>query len=52
MRNGYVVEMVTSIDIGEIVEMVGNVIKSFEGVNHRENFKKSLLKKLLILYLL
>ena len=45
MRNGYFVQTLTSVDIQEIVKIVGKVIEIYEGVIYRENFKVSPLKK-------
>ena len=39
MRNGYIVETLTSVDIQEIVKIGGEVFQIYEGVIHRENFK-------------
>ena len=41
MRNGYIVEVLTSVDIQEIVKIGGKVIKILEGVIYRENFELS-----------
>ena len=40
MRNGYIIDTMTSVDIQETVKAGGRVIKIFEGVVFRENFKK------------
>ena len=40
MRNGFTVDMLTSVDIQEIVEMCGKVIRTYQGVIYPENFKK------------
>ena len=39
MRNGYIVDYLTSVDIQEIVKIGGKVIEIYEGVIYRENFK-------------
>ena len=39
MRNGYIFDTLTSVDIQEIVEIGGKVIELYEGVIYRENFK-------------
>ena len=39
MRNGYIIEVITSVDIQEIVKIGGKVIEIYEGVVYRENFK-------------
>ena len=41
MRNGYIVDTLTSVDIQEIVKIGGKVIEIYEGVIYRENFKVS-----------
>ena len=41
MRNGYIIDTLTSIDIQEIIQIVGNLIEIYEGVIYRENFKIS-----------
>ena len=45
MRKGYIIDTLTSVDIQEIVKTRGKVIRSYEGVVYRENFKKSPAKK-------
>ena len=45
MRNGYIKQVLTSVDVQEIVKIGGKVIEIFEGVIYRENYKVSLLKK-------
>ena len=39
MRNGYIIDNLTSADIQEIVKIGGKVIETNEGGIHRENFK-------------
>ena len=39
MRNGYIIDTLTSIYIQEIVKNGGKVIEIYEGVIYRENFK-------------
>ena len=41
MRNGYIIDTLTSVDIQEIVKLGGKVVEIFEGVIYRENFKVS-----------
>ena len=41
MRNGYIIDTLTSVDICEIVKIGGKVIAIYEGVIYRENFKIS-----------
>ena len=46
MRNRYIVDHLTSVDIQEIVKIGGKVVEIYEGVIYGENFKKyHLLKK-------
>ena len=46
MRNGYITDTLTFVDIQEIVKIGGKVIEIYEGVIYRENFKTSPFKKL------
>ena len=39
MRNGYIIDTLTSVDIQKIVKIVGKVVEFYEGVIYRENFK-------------
>ena len=41
MRNGYIIDVLTSVDICEIVKIGGRVIEIYEGVIYQENFKIS-----------
>ena len=41
MRNGYIFDTLSSVDIQEIVKIGGKVIDIYEGVIYRENFKVS-----------
>ena len=45
MRNGYIVDVLTSVDIQEIVKIDGKVIEIYQGVVYRENFEISPFKK-------
>ena len=45
MRNGYIIDTLTSVDIQEIVKIGGRVIQIYEGVIYRENFKVSPFRK-------
>ena len=45
MRNGYIIENLTSVDIREIIKIGGKVIEIFEGVIYRENFEVFLFRK-------
>ena len=39
MRNGYFIDTLTSVDIQKIVKQESKVIRIYEGVSYRENFK-------------
>ena len=41
IRNGYIIDILTSVDIQEIVKIAGEVIQNYEGVIYRENFRIS-----------
>ena len=41
MRNGYIIDTLTSVDIQEIFKIGGKVIEIYEGVIYRENVKMS-----------
>ena len=45
MRNGYILDTLTSVDICEIVKIGGKVIEIYEGVIYRENFEVSPFRK-------
>ena len=45
MRNGYITQVLTSVDIQEIVKIGGKVIEIYEGVMYREIYKVSPFKK-------
>ena len=45
MRNGYITQVLTSVDIQEIVQIGGKVIEIYEAVIYRENYKVSPFKK-------
>ena len=47
MRNGYIIDTLTSVDIQEIVEIGGKVVGIYEGVIYRENFKISPFRKVM-----
>ena len=47
MRNGYIIDTLTSVDICEIVIIGGKVIELYEGVIYRENFKISPFRKVI-----
>ena len=45
MRNGYIVDTLTSVDIQKTVKIGGKVVEIYEGVIYRENFKVSPFRK-------
>ena len=47
MRNGYIIETLTSVDIQEIVKIGGKVIEIYKGVIYREHFKISPFRKVI-----
>ena len=47
MRNAYIIDTLTSVDIQEIVKIVGMVIQFYEGVICRKIFKVSLFKEVI-----
>ena len=47
MRNGYIIDTLTSVDIEEIAKIGGKVIEIYEGVIYRENFKVSPFRKVI-----
>ena len=47
MRNGYIIDTLTSVDIQEIVKIGGRVIEIYEGVLYRENFKVNPFRKVI-----
>ena len=47
MRNGYIIDTLTSVDIQEIVKIGGKVVEIYEGVIYRENFKISPFRKVI-----
>ena len=47
MRNGYIIDTFTSVDIQEIVRIGGKVIKIYKGVIYREKFKVSPFRKVI-----
>ena len=47
MRNGCIIDTLTSVDICEIVKTGGRVIEIYEGVIYRENFKISPFRKVI-----
>ena len=47
MRNDYIIDTLTSVDIQEIVKIGGKVIEIYEGVIYRENFKVSPFRKVI-----
>ena len=47
MRNGYIVDTITSLDICKIVKIGGRVIEIYDGVLYRENFKVGPFRKVI-----
>ena len=47
MRNGYITQVMTSVDIQEIVKNGGKVIETYEDVIYRENFLVSSFEKVI-----
>ena len=47
MRNGYIIDTLTSVDIQEIVKIGGKIIENYEGVVYKENFKVSPFRKVI-----
>ena len=47
MRNGYIIDTLTSVDFWEIVKIGGRVIENNKGVIYRENFKISPFRKVI-----
>ena len=47
MRNGYITQILTSVDIQETVKIGGKVIQIYEGVIYRENFEVSSFEKII-----
>ena len=47
MRNGYIIDHLTSVDIEEIVKIGGKVIEIYEGVIYKKNFEVSSFKKVI-----
>ena len=47
MRNGNIINTLTSVDIQEIVKIGGRVIEIYEGVIYRENFNISPIRKVI-----
>ena len=47
MRNGYIIDILTSVDICEIVKIGGKVVEIYKGVYYRDNFKVSPFRKVI-----
>ena len=47
MRNGYIIDTLTSVEIQEIVRIGGKVTEIYEGVIYREHFKTSPFRKVI-----
>ena len=41
LRNGYITQVLTNVDIDEIVEMDGKICNLYEGIIYEEHFKVS-----------
>ena len=47
MRNGYITQTLTTVDIQEIVKIGGKVIEIYEGVIYRETSKMNTFEKVI-----
>ena len=47
MRNGYIIDSLTSVDIQEIVKIKGKVFQVYEGVIYQLNFEKCPFRKVI-----
>ena len=47
MKNGYIIQILTSVDIQEIIKIGGKVIEIYEGVIYRKNFNVGPSKKVI-----
>ena len=47
MRNGYIIDTLTSVDIQEMLKIGGKEFEIYEGVFYRENFKVSQFRKVI-----
>ena len=47
MRNGFIIDTLTSVGIQENVKIGGKVVEVYEGVIYRENFKVSPFRKVI-----
>ena len=47
MRNGYITQIMTSVDIQEVFKIGGKVIEIYEGVIYRENFEMNPFEKII-----
>ena len=47
MRNGFIIDYLTSVDIQEIVKIGGKVIQIYKGVIYRDNFKENPFRKVI-----
>ena len=47
MRNGYIIDTLTSVDIQEIIKIGGKLVQIYEGMIYRENFKISPFRKVI-----
>ena len=47
MRNGHIIDTLTSVDICEVVKIGGKVVEIYAGVSYRENFEISPFRKII-----
>ena len=47
IRNDYIIQTVTFVDHQKIVEKGGRIIRIYEGVIYRENFERTLFRKVI-----
>ena len=47
MRNGHIIDTLTSVDIQEVVKIGGKVVEIYEVVIYRENFRVSPFRKII-----
>ena len=50
MRNGHIIDTLTSVDIQEIAKIGGKIIQIYEGVIYRENFKVNPFRKVIDIF--
>ena len=47
MRNGYITQVLTSVDIQAVIKIAGRVIEIYESVVYRENFETNPFEKVI-----